>query len=107
MLSGVKSVTLHDDAPAQLRDLSSQFFLREEDVAAGRTRADATQPRLAELNTYVPVQVHKGALTEDVLANYSVIVLTNSSLAEQRAINNYARANSKAFIAADSKGLFG
>ena len=48
VLGGVKSVTLHDDAPVQLSDLGAQFFLRETDV--GRPRAAVTQPRLAELN---------------------------------------------------------
>ena len=32
VLGGVKSVTLHDNAPVQISDLGAQFFLREEDV---------------------------------------------------------------------------
>ena len=48
VLAGVKSVTLHDDAPVALSDLSAQFFLTEADV--GKPRAEVTAPRLAELN---------------------------------------------------------
>jgi len=56
-LAGVKSLTLHDPAPAAIADLSSQFFLRPEDV--GKPRAEVTAPRLAELNAYTPVSIHK------------------------------------------------
>jgi ubiquitin-activating enzyme E1 len=55
-LAGVKSLTLYDPTPAAIADLSSQFFLREEDV--GKPRATATAPRVAELNAYTPVSIH-------------------------------------------------
>ena len=58
-LAGVKSLTLYDPAPAQLADLSSQFFLHTEDV--GKSRAAATAPRVAELNAYTPVSIHVSA----------------------------------------------
>jgi molybdopterin/thiamine biosynthesis adenylyltransferase len=38
VLAGVKSVTLHDTETAVLSDLSSQFYLFEEDV--GKNRAE-------------------------------------------------------------------
>lgn len=56
-LAGVKSLTLYDPAPAALSDLSAQFFLRLEDV--GRPRDQVTAPRVAELNAYTPVSVHR------------------------------------------------
>ena len=57
-LAGVKSVTLYDPAPVSVADLSSQFFLRNEDVGQpGVTRASATASRLSELNSYVPIKV--------------------------------------------------
>lgn len=55
-LAGVKSLTIHDPAPATIADLSSQFFLRPDDI--GKPRADVTVPRVAELNAYTPVSVH-------------------------------------------------
>jgi len=33
VLAGVKSVTIYDPEPVRICDLSTQFFLREEDVA--------------------------------------------------------------------------
>lgn len=47
-----------------------QFFLREADV--GRPRASVTAPRLAELNSYVPIKILEGAgeITPDMVAPY-------------------------------------
>ncbi len=58
-LAGVKSLTLYDPAPVAISDLSSQFFLHVEDI--GKARADVTAPRVAELNAYSPVSVHKAS----------------------------------------------
>jgi len=56
-LAGVKSLTLHDPAPVAIADLSSQFFLRQDDV--GKPRDQVTAPRVAELNAYTPVNLHQ------------------------------------------------
>lgn len=58
-LAGVKSLTLHDPAPVAIADLSSQFFLRTDDV--GKRRDQVTVPRVAELNAYTPVTVHESS----------------------------------------------
>lgn len=58
-LAGVKSLTLYDPAPVAISDLSSQFFLRPDEV--GQPRDAVTAPRVAELNVYTPVQVHKAS----------------------------------------------
>lgn len=50
--------------------LSFQFYLREEDL--GKNRAEVSQSRLAELNSYVPVTACTGALTEDCLTKFQV-----------------------------------
>jgi ubiquitin-activating enzyme E1 len=105
VLSGVKSVTIHDESIASWSDLSSQFFLREDDL--GQNRATVTGPRLAELNTYVPVTAYTGKLSPDYVAQFQVVVLTNSPLAEQLALNMRCRANGIYFIVADTRGLFG
>eukprot|EP00128_Syssomonas_multiformis_P002420 Colp12_sorted_trinity150504_noHs@8955 len=105
VLAGVKSVTIHDDDKVTLSDLSSQFFLREEDV--GKNRADATLPRLAELNAYVPVHKHAGPLTESFLNTFEVVVLTFNSLEEQLRINEITRKLGIRFIVAQTFGLFG
>ena len=73
-LAGVKSVTLYDPNPVEVADLGTQFFLRNDDV--GSPRAAVTVPRLAELNSYVPVHDLGGkvgeTLSEDVLGKYQV-----------------------------------
>uniref|UniRef100_A0A4W4EV33 E1 ubiquitin-activating enzyme n=1 Tax=Electrophorus electricus TaxID=8005 RepID=A0A4W4EV33_ELEEL len=74
ILGGVKSVTLHDQGVAEWRDLSSQFYLREEDL--GKNRAEVSQNRLAELNSYVPVTSYTGALTNDYLTQFQVLPIT-------------------------------
>lgn len=51
----------------------SQFYLREEDL--GKNRADVSQPRLAELNSYVPVTSYTGALTNEYLTKFQVLPL--------------------------------
>jgi len=61
ILAGVRSVTLHDDNPATLFDLSAQFYLSEKDI--GHPRAQACLLKLSELNSYVDVNVHSGELT--------------------------------------------
>lgn len=47
-----------------------QFYLREEDI--GKNRAEVSQPRLAELNSYVPVSAYTGPLVEDFLSGFQV-----------------------------------
>ncbi|XP_019352556.1 ubiquitin-like modifier-activating enzyme 7 isoform X1 [Alligator mississippiensis] len=105
ILAGVKSVTVHDPGDAQWSDLSSQFFLSENDV--GHNRAIASQKRLAELNSYVVVTAYTGALSESFLEAFQVVVLTNSSLEEQLYISDFCHARNICFIVADTKGLAG
>ena len=107
-LAGVKSLTLFDPEPAHISDLSSQFFLRPEDV--GKPRAEVTAPRVAELNAYTPVSVHHGkSLAEDLdqLKRYQVVVLTGTRLKDQLTIADYCHENGIYVVIADIYGLFG
>ena len=49
-----------------------QFFLREADI--GKPRAAVTAPRLAELNSYVPIKILEGSgeITPDMVTPYQV-----------------------------------
>ncbi|CAM9203450.1 unnamed protein product [Rangifer tarandus platyrhynchus] len=105
ILGGVKAVTLHDEGTAQWADLSSQFYLREEDI--GKNRAEASQPRLAELNHYVPVSTYTGALVEDFLSGFQVVVLTNSPLEDQLKVGEFCHRHGIKLVVADTRGLFG
>uniref|UniRef100_G3MM20 E1 ubiquitin-activating enzyme n=1 Tax=Amblyomma maculatum TaxID=34609 RepID=G3MM20_AMBMU len=105
ILSGVKSVTIHDQGLCTVTDLSSQFYLNE--GALGKNRAEACLTPLQELNTYVSVAAHTQPLTEDFLKQFSVVVLTDTPLAEQLSISAMTRAHNVALIVADTRGLFG
>jgi len=102
-------VTVFDPELITVQDLSSQFFLRPEDV--GKSRADVTVPRLAELNAYVPVRNMGGKpgqlITPDMLKGFQAIVLCGVPLDKQLEINDWTHANDVNFIAAETKGLFG
>ncbi|KAI9183343.1 E1 ubiquitin-activating protein [Blastocladiella emersonii ATCC 22665] len=103
VLAGVKSVTIYDPEPAQLADLSSQFFLTEQDV--GKRRDHVTQPKLAELNQYVPVSVLDGEFALDRLQAFQVVVVTSATLHRVMEINDYTHAHGIKFIAVDTRGL--
>ncbi|KAJ6099078.1 hypothetical protein N7467_000613 [Penicillium canescens] len=107
-LAGVKSLTLHDPAPVAIADLSSQFFLQASDV--GKPRAEVTAPRVAELNSYVPVTVHEGQkIADDLeqLKRYQAVVLTQTPLKEQLAIADFCHKNGIYLTITDTFGLFG
>ena len=107
-LAGVKSLTLYDPKPAALSDLSSQFFLRPEDV--GKPRASVTVPRVSELNPYTPVQEYAAShLTSDLsqLKQFQVIVLTDTPLKDQVKIADYCHDNGIYVVITDTYGLFG
>lgn len=107
-LAGVKSLTLHDPAPAAIADLSSQFFLRPEDV--GKPRDQVTAPRVAELNAYTPVHIHKSDSLADNLSqfdSFQVVVLTNTPLNVQIAVADYCHEKGIYVVVADNFGLFG
>ncbi|KDQ20703.1 hypothetical protein BOTBODRAFT_26721 [Botryobasidium botryosum FD-172 SS1] len=109
VLAGVKSVTLYDPEPVRIQDLGTQFFLRKEDLE--KPRAEATLPRLAELNAYVPVHNAGGnagqEISLDLVKNYQVIVLTEATISKQLEINDWTHKNAIPFIAANTNGLFG
>ncbi|XP_015202790.2 ubiquitin-like modifier-activating enzyme 1 [Lepisosteus oculatus] len=105
ILAGVKSVTIQDEGITEWADLSSQFYLRESDV--GQNRAQSCENQLSELNSYVRVSSHIGPLSEDLLAQFQVVVLTNSCLEEQLHIGSFCHSNGIKYIVADTKGLCG
>lgn len=104
ILGGVKSVTLHDQAVSTIGDLSTQFYLTENDI--GKNRAEASRQQLSELNNYVPTKSYTGDLTEDFLKQFRVVVLTSSTASEQQRIAKITHENNIALIIADTRGLF-
>jgi len=106
ILSGVKAVTLHDTEAVTVADLGAQFFLRDSDI--GTNRAVASYQRAAELNSYVSMSHETGQLTEEMVKEHSVVVLTNSSMEEQIKVNEWCRSVTPnvAMIVADVRGLY-
>jgi len=107
ILAGPAKVVLHDDAAIEIRDLGANFYLTEEDIKMKRTRAEACQSQLAELNPYVTVEIHKGAITKELVSNLSVVVLTESSQSEILSLNKLCRSSSSpvGFISTSCLGL--
>ncbi|XP_053525360.1 ubiquitin-like modifier-activating enzyme 7 isoform X5 [Artibeus jamaicensis] len=105
VLMGVGSLTLHDPHPACWSDLAAQFFFSEQNL--GRSRAEATRELVAKLNEAVQVCVYTGDITEELLQDFQVVVLTASSLEEQLKVGTLCRKHGVCFLVADTRGLVG
>ncbi|KAK5872579.1 hypothetical protein PBY51_013263 [Eleginops maclovinus] len=105
ILSGVKSVTVQDEGKAAWSDLSSQFFLKESDL--GQNRATCSLQQLSALNPHVRVYAHTGPLDEKLLLQFQVVVVTDSSLDDQKRFGDLCHSQGIKFIVADTKGLCG
>lgn len=104
ILAGVKSLTIADDTPTAIADLSSQFYLTEQDV--GKPRAASCAMKLAELNEYVALNVHTGNITSDIIQKFSCVVVVDMPLDQAVTVNEICHQNSIAFIMADVRGVF-
>ena len=82
-----------------------QFFLRNEDL--GKNRAEATLPRLVELNEYVSTTCTTEPVSTALVSKYNVVVLTDSSREEQLSIGEFCHGNGIKLICANSNGVFG
>uniref|UniRef100_A0AAX7SXG1 E1 ubiquitin-activating enzyme n=1 Tax=Astatotilapia calliptera TaxID=8154 RepID=A0AAX7SXG1_ASTCA len=105
VLSGVKHVTVQDEGMTTWSDLSSQFFLKESHL--GQNRAACSVQQLAVLNPHVVVEQYTGPLDENLLLQYQVVVLTDSSLEDQKRFGELCHSHGIKFIVADTKGLCG
>nr|XP_015090771.1 ubiquitin-like modifier-activating enzyme 7 isoform X6 [Vicugna pacos] len=105
VLMGVGILTLHDPHPTCWSDLATQFFLSEQDL--GRSRAEASQELLAKLSGAVQVCIHTGDITEDLLLDFQVVVLTASKLEEQLKVGTFCHKHGVCFLVADTRGLVG
>ena len=82
ILSGPKSVTIYDEVIVSINDLSSNFYISEEDVGK-KKRDEACLKKLQELNPYVTVSLLRLPQTNDFIStfckqilNYNVVVFT-------------------------------
>ena len=72
-------MTLYDPNLVSLRDLGCQFFLSSVDI--GKRRDVVTCPKLAELNSYVPVNVLE-TLSEELISGFQVFLFKNLILGD-------------------------
>jgi ubiquitin-activating enzyme E1 len=78
ILSGVKSVCLHDSTAVTQVDLAAQYYLSDKDI--GRNRAEVSCTHLAELNNYVSVSTYTGEITPEYIEQYQVRAPPEESL---------------------------
>lgn len=107
ILGGVRSVTLQSSRNCTIQDLATQFFLTEEDV--GKNMAEASCHKLSELNMNVQVRLSpkKEILDEQLLEQFHVIVLTESSYDEIKRLSDFTHAKNIKLIVASTSGLIG
>ena len=65
ILLGPGVVTIHDDLPVQLADLSANFYLAEHHLS--KPRAKCMLPQLKVLNEFVDVRLFEGEISGSVL----------------------------------------
>uniref|UniRef100_A0A1D1XWH0 E1 ubiquitin-activating enzyme n=1 Tax=Anthurium amnicola TaxID=1678845 RepID=A0A1D1XWH0_9ARAE len=107
VLAGVKSVTLHDEGTVDWWDLSSNFFLSEDDI--GKNRALACVQKLQELNNAVMISTHTTKLSKEQLSDFQAVVFTDISLEKAIEFDEYCHHHQPpiSFIKSEVRGLFG
>lgn len=110
ILTGLRSVILNDNDLVQIQDLSSNFYLRPEDVGKN-TLAEASLSELASLNPLgVKVSVYNGQVTLEYLKEQkigAVVVTKTLRKADLVALNNMCREIKATFVLAVTHGLTG
>ncbi|KAK6027321.1 ubiquitin-activating enzyme E1 [Ostertagia ostertagi] len=104
ILGGIRNVTLHDTKETRWLDLSAQYYLTENDV--GKNRAAASFERLAELNDSVNCHLLVNELTEDVVKQFDLVVLTDTARSVQLDVSRWTRAHNKRLLIVDARGLY-
>ncbi|CAF4087075.1 unnamed protein product, partial [Rotaria sordida] len=107
ILSGVKSVIVHDCNNVDYKDLSLQYYFSESDI--GQNRAEVAKEKLSELNNNVNMTYSSSNIDEDFLQKHkvNVFVLTDGDINNQVKIGDYCHEHGIKFVNANTKGLFG
>ncbi|KAG6949748.1 hypothetical protein JG688_00014498 [Phytophthora aleatoria] len=107
VLAGM-GVTLHDSQAVTTTAVATQFFLAEEDV--GNNRAEASLPRVQELNPLVQVSSEIKPLDElpdEFFKQFTVVCLVGDELATELRLDALCRSLGTAFYSARSFGFDG
>lgn len=116
ILAGPRKVTIFDENISKINDLSSNFYITEEDVKSKKRRDYASLKKLSELNNNVKVDTMEGNSIIKHLTSklgieeekYSVVTVTQFSpknfVVE---LNNFCRNNEIGFIYGTELGING
>ena len=108
ILAGVKKLTIFDDNKCNINDLSSNFYINEDDIPNKR-RDEACIKKLSELNPYVIInKINTSNDFKNEIKNYDVIIITE--IIEKEILFEYnkkCRENKKGFIYTSNLGLAG
>ena len=76
ILAGVKILSIFDDNKCNINDLSSNFYINEDDIPNKR-RDEACIKKLSELNPYVVInKINTSNDFKNEIINYDVIIIT-------------------------------
>ena len=116
VLSGPKSLTIFDPSKTKINDLSSNYFLKEDDAIKGKRRDMSCFQALSKLNPYVKLNIMEG---DDIIKDinnklkdkdlkYDVLIITEF-LAKEKLIeiNELCRVNNIGFILSLEFGIYG
>ena len=116
ILAGPKKVTIYDENISKINDLSSNFYITEEDVINKKRRDHASLKKLSELNDNVKVDIMEGNSIINHLKSklgikeekYNVVVVTEfcpkNFVIE---LDNFCRNNKIGFIYGTELGING
>ena len=110
-LIGISKLTLVDDACISYDDLSTNFFVGEQNI--GQPRGKLVASKLCELNPSVRVEVMDNCTVENTpiesILKSVIVVVVNSSFSDEKIIqlNKTVRSNGKGFILVENYGVSG
>lgn len=106
ILAGTNEVSISDKNICKINDLTSNFYINENDVNI-KTREESCIKKLKALNPYVNVTIHKGLFKEDIKRFNLIIITEIMKLEDLYEINSVCRKNKINFIYTLSLGLTG
>ncbi|XP_035211595.1 SUMO-activating enzyme subunit 1-like, partial [Stegodyphus dumicola] len=107
-LSGVKSITIVDDAKIKPSDFCAQFFIAGSE--SGKNRAEASKAAIQELNPNVEIIIDTEPISSkptEFFAGFQAVFATNSPLNILIKVNKACRENSVLFYCGDTWGFYG
>ncbi len=113
ILSGPKAVSIFDNRICQKSDHEFNYYMKSEDIAQKKTRAQALLNSLAVLNSYVDVNILENSnfvcLNDPkLLANFDLVLVCDFYPLDQvQALNMTLRNQNKGLICTATAGMFG